>query len=159
LKAFALVKERYPDAALVVAGYGSQEQLLRDLAASLKVDGIEFLGRVEPEAMPALYDHADIYVNASILDNQPVSLLEAFAAGTPVVSTGVGDISYMITHGETGLIIPQHDPDAMAKAVISLLENPLYAVSIARRAKQEVERFTWPHVRKEWAVAYTGKIA
>ena len=53
---------------------------------------VRFVGRVEPAAMPALYDEADIFVNASLVDNQPISVLEAFAAGLPVVSTPTGGI-------------------------------------------------------------------
>src|SRR5712692_4715609 len=63
LKASARVQARYPDTTLTVAGYGSAEGELRRLAASLGEDGIRFVGRVEPEAMPRLYDDADIFLN------------------------------------------------------------------------------------------------
>ena len=55
-------------------------------------------------------DDADIFLNASVVDNQPVSILEAFAAGLPVVSTPTGDIAAMVRHGETGLLVPPLDP-------------------------------------------------
>src|SRR5262245_52491854 len=80
LRAYALVKRRHPDATLTVAGFGSEEGRLRKLASALGVD-VAFVGRVEPEAMPALCADADIFVNASVVDNQPLSILEAFAAG------------------------------------------------------------------------------
>ena len=155
LEAFALLKAQYPDATLRVAGYGSEERRLRRLAASLGVDGIQFLGRVEPSAMASLLDEADIFVNSSVVDNQPVSVLEAFASGLPVVTTGTGDIAAMVRDGETGLIVPPGDPAAMAKAVTALLENPDRALWIARGARREAERYSWPRVREAWAAVYS----
>lgn len=157
LEAFALLKGRYPEATLTIAGSGSEERRLRQLAASLA--GIRFLGRVEPGGIPALYAEADIFVNSSLVDNQPVSVLEAFASGLPVVSTGTGDIGAMVRDGETGLLIPPGDPAAMAKAVGELLEHPEHAMLIARHARQEVEKYTWSQVREEWASVYRGMAA
>jgi len=154
--AFARLRARYPDATLTVAGSGSQEIRLRRLAASLGADGIRFMGLVEPGAMPGLCDEADIFVNSSIIDNQPVSVLEAFAAGLPVVSTSAGDLAALVRDGETGLIVPPGDPEAMADAVVRLLDDHERAVTISRRARSEVEEYTWPHVRREWAAAYFG---
>lgn len=157
LKAFALLKARYPEATLTVAGYGSLEGSLRRLAAALGTGGIRFVGRVEPVAVPDLYQQADIFVNSSVVDNQPLSVLEAFAAGLPVVSTGTGDIAGMVRDGDTGLIVPQGDPDSMAGAIGSLLEDPERALLIARCARQEVERYTWNRVREAWSAVYAGR--
>ena len=156
LEAFALLKTRYSEATLTIAGYGSEEGRLRRLAASLGSNGIRFVGRVSLEDIPSLYGEADIFVNSSVVDNQPVSVLEAFASGLPVVSTGTGDISAMVRHGETGLIVPPRDPAAITKAVTSLLENQDRALDMARRAKQEVEQYTWPRVCGQWVAVYPG---
>lgn len=159
LEAFAHLKVQYPGAVLTVAGYGSEEGRLHQLATRLGIGGIRFAGRVEPPSMPGLYEEADIFVNSSVVDNQPVSVLEAFAAGLPVVSTGSGDIANMVRNGETGLIVPPGDPAAMAKAVATLLENSERARLMAHRARQEVEKFAWPQVREEWATVYSGRAA
>jgi glycosyltransferase involved in cell wall biosynthesis len=157
LHAFALLRGAYPTITLTVAGSGRQGAVLRQLAETIGPQGIRFVGRVEPERMPALCDGADIFVNSSIVDNQPVSVLEAFAAGLPVVSTPTGAISSMVRDGETGLLVPPEDPAAMAKAVAALLADPEQAVRLARRARGEVERYTWPQVRAAWAAAYAGR--
>jgi glycosyltransferase involved in cell wall biosynthesis len=157
LEAFALVRVRYPQSTLSVVGYGSEEPQLRRLASSLGLTGIRFLGRVEPSDMPAVLDGADVFVNSSAVDNQPVSVLEAFAAGVPVVSTPTGDIANMVHDGETGLLVPAGDPAAMAKAVISLLEDPDRAAAMARRARGEVEKYSWAHVSERWVGVYTGR--
>lgn len=156
LRAFALLEARYPEATLTVAGYGGEEGRLRRLAASLGTGGIRFVGRVDPGAMPRLYEAADVFVNSSVVDNQPLSILEAFAAGLSVVSTSTGDISSLVRHEETGLLVPQGDPAAMAAAVGTLLEDPERARLMARLARQELRRFTWPQVRAEWAAVYAG---
>ena len=158
LRAFALLKARCTEATLTVAGSGSQESALRALAASLGVGGIRFVGRQEPPQMAALYDRADVFVNASTIDNQPLSVLEAFGSGLPVVSTPTGDIKNMIADGETGRLVPPNDPSALAAAVSELLDEPERARSMARRARAVVEQFTWPCVRHAWTDAYQRRV-
>jgi len=157
LRAFAILKGRYPEATLVVAGYGSEETRLRRLAARLGAGGVRFAGRVEPSDVPALYDGADIFVNSSVIDNQPVSILEAFASGLPVVTTGTGDIAAMVRHGQTGLLVPPDAPEETARAVATLLEQPQRALLMARRARQEAAEYAWPTVREAWAAVYAGE--
>jgi glycosyltransferase involved in cell wall biosynthesis len=154
LRAFALVRAQWPNASLTVAGQGSQEQPLRRLAAELGDTGIRFVGRVEPGRMPALLDTAEIMLNASLVDNQPVTLLEAMAAGLPVVTSAAGDIPSLVRDGETGRLVPARDPAAMARAVGDLLAHPVAAARIVRRARHEVERYTWARVRCDWMELY-----
>jgi len=150
LKAYAILKRNWPHAQLTVAGYGSQEEPLRRWVAANQVKDVTFVGRTEPQDMPALYDSADIFLNSSVIDNQPVSILEAFAAGVHVISTPTGDIPAMVREGETGSIVPHHDPQAMADEIVRLLGDPARAGSMARRAREEVNRYTWPSVCQEW---------
>jgi len=157
LSAFAILRAHYPQATLTIAGSGSEERGLRRLAASIGINGIRFVGSVQPREMPALCNEADIFVNSSVVDNQPLSVLEAFAAGLLVVSTGTGDIAAMVRHGETGLIVPAGNPESMAKAVVSLLENPDHALKISQLARGEVEKYTWPQVREAWRAVYSGE--
>jgi len=156
LKAFPAIRSRYPEATLTIAGTGSQDRPLRRLARQLGPGGIRFAGRIEPKDMARLYDEHDIFVNSSRVDNQPLSILEAFAAGTPVVSTPAGGIPVMVRDGETGLLLTESEPEAMAEAVGSLLGNPDLARRTALRARQEATGHTWPRVRDLWAAAYMG---
>ncbi|MGH8371271.1 MAG: glycosyltransferase family 4 protein [Gammaproteobacteria bacterium] len=156
IRAFGLLKENYPDATLVVAGCGSEAAKLRALANALNLDGIHFTGRIEPESVPALYDQADIFLNAAVIDNQPVSILEAFAAGLPVVTTGTGDIASMVLHGQAGIVVPEADPDAIAAAIERLLKHPSLAIRITQRAKSELNRYSWEWARNQWATTYRG---
>jgi glycosyltransferase involved in cell wall biosynthesis len=152
IEAYARLKQTMPRATLTIAGYGSEEARLRRLAANLS--DVTFVGRVEPAAMPRLYADAGIFINASVVDNQPVSILEAFASGLPVVSTPTGDIAAMVRDHVTGLLVPQEDPGAIAGAVSWLIANPDDATDMAQRAHDAATGFTWPVVREAWASIY-----
>ena len=159
LEAFALLRARFPEATLTIAGDGSERGRLMRRAAVLGDDGIRFVGRVPPADMPALYADADIFVNSSVVDNQPLSVLEAFAAGLPVVSTATGDIAALVRDGETGLVVPPDDPSAAAAAVTTILEYPVRALRMARHARSVVEDYTWSRVGDRWAALYAGAAA
>ena len=154
LRAFKLIQRTYPDATLEIAGAGSRDRELRALARSLNLTGVRFLGPVAPSDVPALHEGADILVNSSLIDNQPLSILEAMASGMPVVSTGTGDIVNMIEHGITGTIVPQKDPAAMAAAVIFLLKYPDGARAMASRAVEGLRRYSWNRVASQWSALY-----
>jgi glycosyltransferase involved in cell wall biosynthesis len=117
---------------------------------------VRFLGRIDPAWMPKLYADCDIFLNASDLDNQPVSILEAFASGTPVISTPAGDIPSMVRHGETGLLVPPDAPLAMAQAIAETLDRPERARHMAEQAHEELQRYTWASVREAWNSVYRG---
>jgi glycosyltransferase involved in cell wall biosynthesis len=159
VRAFALLQRRCADAELTVAGSGSEEPKLRLLAESLGVDRIHFAGRIAPDAMPQLYDRADVFVNSSTIDNQPLSVLEAFAAGVPVVTTPTGGIAAMVRDGETGSIVAANDPAAMARAVDALLAHPARAREMAERAHDKLRSYTWGVAREQWARSYRGVAA
>jgi glycosyltransferase involved in cell wall biosynthesis len=154
LAAFALIKKTLPDATLQVAGYGSEAARLQQQARDLGLEDIDFLGRVEPEDIPALYERTDIFLNASVVDNQPISILEAFAAGLAVVTTPTGDIPWMLDDERLGVLVPHEKPEAMARAVLELIETPDQASQMTRRAQEAVGRYTWEQVQPEWLEVY-----
>ena len=92
-----------------------------------------------------------------MLDNQPVSILEAFSAGLPVVSTATGDIPLMVGHGETGLLVAPGDSVALADAMTAVWHAPEEARQRAARARREVVKYTWSAVREEWAAVYAER--
>ncbi len=155
VRAFALVKSEYPEATLVITGSGSEEARLRQLARGTA--GITFVGRVRPARVPALCDGADVFLNAPLVDNQPLSVLEAFASGLPVVTTAAGGIATMVRHGESGLIVPLSDAQAMAEAAISLLRDPALARRIARGGQKVALAHSWSRVRDQWREMHSGR--
>ena len=155
LRAFAKIQQRFPEARLILAGDGSQRPALESLARELKLQNVEFRGRVAPHKMHELYDEAHIFLNSSNIDNMPGSILESFATGMPVITTSAGRIRCIVTHEQTGLLVPRNDHDAMAAWAIRLLESPDVAASIARNAYEECAGYTWDAVREKWLAAYT----
>jgi glycosyltransferase involved in cell wall biosynthesis len=154
IRAHARIWQHRPDAQLTLAGTGSERERLRRLAAARAPGSVRFVGRVEPAAMPALYDANDLFLNASVVDNQPLSVLEAFAAGLPVVTTPTGDLATMAQGGRTALLVGERDPLALADAVLALLADPARAAAQAERARVAAGRHAWPAVRDAWADVY-----
>ena len=154
LRAFARIQQSMPDASLVVVGDGSRRAELERLARELNLSRTEFVGRVEPEEMHAYYDAADVLLNASNIDNMPISILEAFAAGVLVVTTNVGGIPYIVTDGETGLMVECGDCEALARSALRLFEEKELASKIARKAHEQSRRYAWASVRDGWLKVY-----
>src|SRR5215468_3546580 len=154
LRAFALIERRVPDARLIVAGDGAERARLRALAAKLELKRVEFVGAVPPDRMPELYDQADIFVNSSLVDNMPLSLIEAFACGLAVVSSNAGGIPSLVTEGETGLLSPCGDYEALAANVIRLLGDQRLAAGMIDRARAACRQYTWTETRGSWLKIY-----
>lgn len=155
LRAFSLIQKRFPDASLVVAGDGSERAALERLARDLKLENVTFTGLVAPEKMPGLCDEADIYLNASNVDNMPLSILEAFAAGVVVVTTNAGGIPYIVSHERTGLLVEMNDHEAMAAAAVRLLEDEELAAKLIHAARAECAKYRWDVVRERWLDFYS----
>jgi glycosyltransferase involved in cell wall biosynthesis len=150
LRAFQLIQQKHTEAELWVAGNGTQEKALKKLAADLNLKNVRFTGSVPPEQMPQIYDKTDIYLNSSIVDNMPVSFIEAFSAGTPVVSYKTGGIPYLIKNGQTGLLVEQNDFENLARQACFLLENQEVAQKIITNARAEVLKYSREKVRRSW---------
>ncbi len=123
LHAFAQVCRRDSNAVLLLVGHGSMQQETESLAQSLELgDRIRFLGvRSDvPEVMAA----ADGYVMSSAWEGMPIALLEAAAAGLPIVATRVGGNHEVVREGESGYLVPPRDHEGLAAAMLRLMEQP-----------------------------------
>ena len=155
LRAFAIIQEQYPDARLTIAADGFLRKDLEALAHDLKLRNAQFIGAVNFDDMPALYDAADIYFSATSIDNMPSSLTESMASGLNVVTTdGGGSIPYIMTNEVSGLIVDCDDHKALAAAAIRLLNDNEFALKLVRNAHESSKKFTWPHIRNEWMSLY-----
>ena len=84
----------------------------------------------------------------------PVSVIEAFAAGTPVVTTSPEAMPYLVGHERTGLLSPVGDEKVLASNVIRLLREPALAATLSRNAYGEAQRYSWKAVREGWLKIY-----
>jgi glycosyltransferase involved in cell wall biosynthesis len=155
--AFREVQAVYPTAELVLAGGGALRNALEEQAGELGLARVTFTGPVLPSSMPALYDAADVYVNASLIDNMPLSLLEAYVHGVPVVTSDAGGIPWIARDGDTAAVVPAGDVTALAAAMIAVVREPAQAQERARRARMFVQaQFAWDRVRGQWLDVYAG---
>jgi L-malate glycosyltransferase len=154
LEAFSIIKKNYSSARLEVVGGGSEAAMLRDWVSARHLQGVHFHGPVPNEAVPRYLDEADIVVNPSNADNMPISLLEAFAAGVPVVTTDVGGIPDLVGSANAALLVPAGDSGAMAARIEELLSGPEQVVELTRRAKVLVDEMSWERVRGLWLQIY-----
>jgi glycosyltransferase involved in cell wall biosynthesis len=159
LRAFRLVQDQYPDATLTLVGGGSAEAGLRQLAASLGLRHVRFVGRVPPEDIWRYYAEADIYLQTPNIDNMPSSVLEAFASGCPVVSTNAGGVPAILTHGDHGLLVECGDHAAAAASISRLIEDPALTTRLTLQARQSCEQYRWQAVRTQWLALYEGMVA
>jgi len=154
VRAFAEVQRTFPEARLDLVGKGPVEAQIRSLVDDLKLSGVNFAGVASRQEIGRYYDQADIFINASQLDNMPVSVIEAFGAGTPVVTTAPESMRYLVEHERTGLLSAPGDIAALAQNVIRLLRDPELADRLARNAYEESRRYRWTAVREQWLEIY-----
>lgn len=135
LRAFQLVAARFPEAWLVLAGDGESREGLEHLTARLGIAGrTVFIGRVPNR--PNIHHHFDVSALTSLHEGSPNSLIEAMAAGRPVVATGVGGVVDAVSDGHTGLLAPRGDHAAVADALQRLLGDRELRLEMGAQAAQ-----------------------
>jgi len=142
---------------LLITGDGDRRQEWEALARELQLgDAVEFLGIVSNERLGQLYRACDVYVLPAIFDDRGdteglgVVLIEALQNARPVVASAVGGIVDVIQHGKTGLLVPEKNPQALADAVLRLLDDPALAQRLGQQGRAEAERqFDWERITSE----------
>jgi glycosyltransferase involved in cell wall biosynthesis len=109
------------------------------IRAAAAAHGIELLGSVTPEEMPAMYAHADVFCLPSWWEAMPLSLLEAMASGLPVVVTAVGDVPRVVEDGTSGLLVPPRHPASLAAALACVLLDRELRQRLGQAARARVE--------------------
>lgn len=132
-----------------LAQNGTYRQYLKDMTKEFKVDDcVWFLG--QRSDIPQLLAVADLLVLPSSAEGFPLVILEAMAAGKPVVATNVGGVSEIVRHQETGLLIPAEDISSLAEAIFEMVQNPESAREMGRKGLKVVtENFSVEKMRNE----------
>ena len=133
---------------------GGQDRGLRSIverrAATLGVsDRVSLVGFLDGDGKREALQTHDVFLNTNRVDNMPVSVVEAGAAGLIVVATAVGGIPYLLVHEESALMVADGDVDAMADAVERVLEDEALASQLSNGARRVAERSGWPTVRAQ----------
>ncbi len=133
LEAWPRVVRRFPAARAQFAGQGPMLEALQQQANELGIaSSVDFLGRRSD--VPELLSQCDLFVHPSLEEGYPNAVLEAMAAGAPIVATAVGGTVEAITDGETGLLVPAADAQALERAMLRLLEDRVFAARLASQA-------------------------
>ncbi len=143
----------------VVVGKGPLlDQLTRQAEQAGVMDRFEFVGHFGPEQrdeLIELYSCASAFVLPSHHEGMPTVLLEAMACGLPSVSTAVGGALEVLTDGENGLLVPVEAPEALAAALLRILDDPAAAEEMGRRARATVEaQYGWRAVSERYLACF-----
>lgn len=129
---------RVPDAVFVLAGEGPERERLEALAARLGIaERVRFLGRRED--VPQLLATCDVFALPSLYEGSSLAVLEAMAAGAPIVSSAIGGTDELIEDGRSGLLVPPGDAEALAAALRRVLGDPELRKGLAAKARERVE--------------------
>jgi glycosyltransferase involved in cell wall biosynthesis len=151
LKAFDTVHQSTQDVKLIIAGSGPEEAKLKQLKIALDLGSkVEFTGRIPDEEVIQLYAKADVFVLPSVWEGHPITLLEAWGSGTPVVTTEVEGIQEYVTHRTNGYLVPSKSPEELADGILYALDHPDEAEEWVSAAKELVEgKYTWERIADE----------
>lgn len=142
---------------LNIIGYGDQEEQLKQLTSNLKMNEyVIFHGKVKNNEVYRYYNSSDILILPSIVDKNgyqegfPVVLLEAIAAGLPIIATNIAGVKEVINNGENGIIIDEKNPEQIGKAILKLTDDYDLRKKLADNCLKERNRYTWEKISEEY---------
>ncbi len=150
LKAFRILRrEGREDVRLLVVGGGPGERECRRYVATRRLQGVEFLGRVSDDEKAQLFRTADIFCSpATGRESFGIVLLEAMAAGAPIVCSDIHGYKGVVKRGEQALLVPPGDRDALAAALGRLLDDPELRARMGASGRERAEEFSWRGVAR-----------
>jgi glycosyltransferase involved in cell wall biosynthesis len=159
LKAAARVLRRVPDVTFQIVGDGPRRQELEQQASALRISAqVSFLGHRSD--VPAVLAQSDIFAFPSFMEASPNAVIEAMAAGLPIVATRVGGIPEVIEHERSGLLVPPGDDRALAGAILRLIERPERAAQVGEAARAAVHgRFSFDRMVTEFQELFLAELS
>jgi phosphatidyl-myo-inositol alpha-mannosyltransferase len=147
LKAFRILRKTGCDCRLLIVGSGPQEREAHRYVLTRRLRGVEFLGRVSDTEKAQLFRTADVYVSpATGRESFGIVLLEAMAAGTPVVASDIHGYKGVVRRDREGLLVPPRKPKAIAAAIARLLADDTLREQMGASGIERAEEFSWPRV-------------
>lgn len=157
LRAFALVRQQFPDARLLVVGGGDITRYSDELARS-GGQGVELTGYVDNAIKPRYYASCDVFCAPSTKgESFGLILLEAMVSGRAVVATRIPGHASVITHGEDGWLVPPQDPVALALALVRMLADRQTRERIATAGRSTARKYAWSEIARRVLGVYRGQ--
>jgi len=158
LRAIALLNDGDGANLLIVGGSPEKDvelERLNTLADNLDIsDIVTFTGSVDQEHLPNYYNAADVFVLPSWYESFGLAALEAMSCGTPVVVSRVGGLTTFVEHGKSGYLVPWRCPEAFARSLEILLENPSLRKAMGSAARHKALRLSWAAMAIEMLACY-----
>jgi len=147
LKAHRILRKTGSGNRLLVVGSGPQEREARRYVATRGLQEVEFLGRVSDAEKAQLFRTVDVFASpATGGESFGVVLLEAMAAGAPIVASDIHGYKGVVRRGREGLLVPPHEPKELAAAIARLLDDPALRAQMSSAGRIRAEDFSWPRV-------------
>lgn len=150
LEAFMQVKQEIPNSRLIVVGPGTR--LRRKYEKQVKRSSLEdvvFTGLVPYDELPRYYKTADVFcAPATGRESFGIILLEAMAAGKPIVASNIEGYASVVSHEVEGLLVPPRDKEMLARALISLLTDPSLRQEMGARGRAKAMEYSWEHIAR-----------
>lgn len=154
LRAFGLVKQKYPRAEIVIAGNGPLLSSLHQMVAESHLHGVSIVSHPESGDSTKLFDEVDIYLNVASSSCSVGWLMEALSRGLPVVSSDESNALELIRDNQNGLVFGINNHVQMAEKIITLIESPVLVSAISSQASLGAHQFSWESVRPQWLSLY-----
>jgi len=153
-EAFSRLAAERPEVRLVVAGDGPERSTAERLPPSVR-ERIAFLGTVPNEDLPPIHAASDVFVAPNVGgESFGIVLVEAMAAGLPVVATDIPGFREVVRHGVDGLLVPPRDPAGTAGGIARVLDEPDLAARLADAGRERARRYSWEAVLPRLEAAY-----
>jgi glycosyltransferase involved in cell wall biosynthesis len=148
LKAAEILKNKN-DFEIIIVGEGSEAYSLMKTARELKIrEVVIFKGKIDEQTLKEYYLGCDIFILPSLWEGLPLTLLEASAAEMSIIASNVGGISSMFIHEENALLVEPKNEEALAKAMLRLMQDKNLREKLGRNARKLVEKFSWENTAK-----------
>jgi glycosyltransferase involved in cell wall biosynthesis len=152
--AFSAFRQRFPAARLDIVGDGPQRESIEKIARSIGIiDAVSFLGYVKNDDVPSVLSEAGVLVLPSFSEALGQVLLEAMAAGRPVIGSNVGGIAEVIRDGDNGLLVDPSRPESLTAALCKLAENWSNAIRMGERGRRTAFEYTPTTMNRRWQEA------
>lgn len=157
-RAIALVKQQIPSVELAIAGHGSAETHLRELAQRLQIDGsVRFFGTLPKRALANLFRATDLFATMSISETQSVALLQAMACGTPALVANARALPEYVTY-DRGALVDPFDFEALSGHIVRVLADADLHVALGQNAAVFAKQFSVDVVADKWEAIYRATI-